>query len=235
MSHGATHAAVPRANDMRARRQWGAVLPWALVGVCWVAFALLAVCVVSGRSVRLDVGIVHGIEAMRLPWLTPVMRWLTRFGDGWTLGVLSVTVAYALWRAGYRRAALFVLCVSAGVGLVDNALKLVFARERPEASLRMVRASGYAFPSGHAMASTAVYVALAHVLCGLSRSRRWWAIPMAALLAWVVGCSRVYLNVHHPTDVLGGWVLGLGWYVLLVQLMLRGDRGLEPRRASLGS
>jgi membrane-associated phospholipid phosphatase len=220
MSDSASHSAMHQAHANHASCACSAFLPWALVGASWVAFALLSARMASGRPIWLDTTALRWLDATRSSWLTEVMRAVTHLGDGWTLGVLAVIVCCALWGAGCRRAALFVLCVSATVGLLDNGLKLVFARERPQIALRMVRASGFAFPSGHAMASSAIYAALAHVLCGPPRSWRRWAIPAAVLLTFVVGWSRVYLHVHYPTDVLGGWLLGLSWYVLLVQLML---------------
>jgi membrane-associated phospholipid phosphatase len=206
-----------------------AVLPWA-VGLASVAgFVALSVQVVSGRLSWLDASALGWVDAVRTARLTEVMRAVTHLGDGWTLGLLSVAACCVLWGSGNRRATVFLLCVSAGAGLLDNGLKLAFARERPDIVLRMVRASGFAFPSGHAMASTAVYAALAHVAIGRTRAWRRWAMPMlAVVLVLVVGWSRVYLHVHYASDVLGGWLLGLSWYVLLGQLILGGGRRVEP-------
>ena len=210
-----------------------AVLSWVVVAASVAGFVALCVLVVSGRLLWLDTSVPQWADAARALWLTEIMRSVTHLGDGWTLALLSIAACCALWYSGDRRATLFLLCISAGVGLVDNGLKLAFARERPDVALRLVRASGFAFPSGHAMASAAIYAALAHVARGRSRSWRRWAMPtLAVALVAVVGWSRVYLNVHYASDVLGGWLLGLSWYVLLGQLILGGSAAQPGPRLS---
>ncbi|MBN1605517.1 MAG: phosphatase PAP2 family protein [Polyangiaceae bacterium] len=202
-----------------------AVVPWAVVAASVAGFVTLAVRVAAGHLHGLDTSALRWVGAVRSASLTEVMRSVTHLGDGWTLGLVSVAASCVLWCSGSRRATVFLLCVSAGAGLLDNGLKLAFARPRPDVTLRMVPAAGFAFPSGHAMASAAVYAALAHVASGPSRSWRRWLMPMlAVVLVLVVGWSRVYLHVHYASDVLGGWLLGLGWYVLLRQLILGGGR-----------
>jgi undecaprenyl-diphosphatase len=199
-------------------------LAWAAVAASAAGFAAVSVLVASGRLLGFDAGVLGWVDSVRTPWLTELMRSVTHLGDGWTLGLLSVVASCLLWRSGHRRATVFLLCVSAGAGLLDNGLKLAFARERPDLALRLARAAGFAFPSGHAMASAAVYAALARVAGGAARCWGRWLLPvLATVLVVGVGCSRVYLNVHFASDVVGGWLLGLGWYVLLGRLLL--DRG----------
>jgi membrane-associated phospholipid phosphatase len=207
-----------------------AVLPWAVVATSVAGFVALSVLVVSGRLLWLDASVPRWSDALRAHWLTEIMLPVTHLGDGWTLALLSIAGCCALWCSGDRRAALFVLCVSAGVGPVDNGLKLAFARERPDVALQVIRASGFAFPSGHAMASAAIFGALAHVARGRARSWRRWVMPaVAAVLVALVGWSRIYLNVHYASDVLGGWLLGLGWCVLIDRL-IPGESAAPGRR-----
>src|SRR5690606_34861520 len=72
-----------------------------------------------------------------------------------------------------------------------------------------------AFPSGHALLSMVLYVALAYIVHRLAPSR-WMgllAIAVTAILVLLVGASRVYLGVHYPSDVLAGYLVGFAWAI----------------------
>lgn len=132
---------------------------------------------------------------------------LTWVGSPITLGVLATLAATALWRGrGARVAAAAVF--SPVVALVLIALlKLVFHRARPEGALLFTHL-GYSFPSGHATGSMAVAVTLAYVLARERAAPR-WAGALAIVFSLLVGWSRLYLDVHWATDVIGGWAIGL--------------------------
>jgi hypothetical protein len=71
----------------------------------------------------------------------------------------------------------------------------------------------YGLPSGHSQSAVVVWGIIA------SYVRKWWAWAVAIALMVLIGFSRIYLGVHFPTDVFGGWALGvvlLALYILLV-------------------
>nr|WP_257019710.1 phosphatase PAP2 family protein [Streptomyces sp. TLI_235] len=86
-------------------------------------------------------------------------------------------------------------------------------RPRPPAEGWAVTASGFSFPSGHTFTSATAFGLLAWAVCRLPTARRGWAAALLGLAA-LVGLSRVYLSVHWPLDVLGGWLLAAGWLAL---------------------
>ncbi len=131
--------------------------------------------------------------------------------------VLLVVALHALRRE--RRGALVWLALGLSAMALQSGLKQFVGRPRPRLWPWLVSASGAAMPSGHALASAAFYPLLGHVLAR-------WHPPGARvyravgwLLPLVIGCGRVYLGVHWPSDVLVGWLLGallggLAWRAL---------------------
>lgn len=97
-------------------------------------------------------------------------------------------------------------------------VKLLFHRARPFP--QQVAASGGSFPSGHAFAALVVYGFLIHIVWKVAKGEtpRLIVSLLSALLILLIGVSRVFLNVHWFTDVLGGYSAGLAW--LLLSLMM---------------
>ena len=108
---------------------------------------------------------------------------------------------------------MLVAAAATGAGVLSEALKRVFGRQRPELALRLAKTIGFAFPSGHSAASAATYGAFALVLAG--RGHRGLARLVGTLVPASVGASRVYLQVHFPSDVVVGWALGAAWLGIL--------------------
>jgi membrane-associated phospholipid phosphatase len=96
------------------------------------------------------------------------------------------------------------------------ALKAAFERPRPAFSDPIATASGFSFPSGHAMVSLTVYGALAFVIVATTKSRRARVLVLAtaAALVLAIGFSRLYLGVHYVSDVLAAYGAGIAWLML---------------------
>ena len=98
-------------------------------------------------------------------------------------------------------------------------------RPRPTLWLSIRPEHTYSFPSGHAMDTAAVAVAVGFLLWPRQCLGSRLVLALAALFALGVGWARVYLGVHYPSDVLAGWAAAAGW-VLLIQLLMAS--GLPP-------
>jgi undecaprenyl-diphosphatase len=111
------------------------------------------------------------------------------------------------------RTAIVVATTAGGGELLNAVMKHAFNRPRPTIvpHLRVVYTTS--FPSGHAMESAIVYLTLGAILMRAADSRltKIYILAVAMLLTMLVGISRVYLGVHYPTDVLGGWIVGFIW------------------------
>ncbi len=161
------------------------------------------------------------------PMLDIPARFVTVFGNGAVVFAVAAIAAALLALRGARSWAWGVAFVAIGAGLVDLALKLAFGRERPELWARPPVA-GFAFPSGHAMESAAVYFYLAAAVRAVAPRYGRLATAVSVLLVAAIALSRVVLGVHWPSDVLGGVAIG---YLLQRLCTLWAARATQPARA----
>jgi len=138
---------------------------------------------------------------------------ITRLGDGWFMILLTLSVtAYAgLYKKNKQIAWWYFLTVSLGAGATNQILKFIFQRERPTTVAHLIEQGGYSFPSGHAMGSIIAYGALLFLII---RTYSSWKVILPSVIVLVplialIGISRIYLGVHYPSDVIGGFSLGL--------------------------
>jgi membrane-associated phospholipid phosphatase len=158
------------------------------------------------------------LEALHVelpPALDAAMLVLPWFGTNITLIPILILAAIWLDRARRRRdLAVHLLVVEFGSYTVNPLLKAVFSRARPDLWEKRGQFAWSSYPSGHAIASVAVLLAIAWAL-HRERGWRWPWVAAAALLA-VSLYSRIYLGVHWLTDVLGGVLVGAVWLLATV-------------------
>lgn len=197
----------------------------ALLAIAGAAFgAVLDDVIRHEELISIDRPVAGFVIAHREPWLTQVFEIVTWAGSAFVLVPVLAVVGLRLRQTTHSwRPLLFLAASLAGASALSALVKLAVGRPRPDAGA-LVDALGYAFPSGHATAATAGWLSVAIVLGRLTA--RWGhkvaLVTLALLIAAIVGLSRVYLAVHEPTDVLGGWALGSGWVaaVLVTTAML---------------
>ncbi|MGB5809710.1 MAG: phosphatase PAP2 family protein [Polyangiales bacterium] len=161
-----------------------------------------------------DAAVLQYFESARTPALTRVMLAVTWLGNsGPTIGLTLLVAAWLFFR-GRTIDAWFVVIANVGSAVLSVSVKGAFARPRPPMDLvtQVTAQGGFSFPSGHALNVMVLYTSLAMVVgeFGSVDARR-EAIALAGMLIAVMGVSRIYLGVHYPSDVLGGWSLGAAW------------------------
>ena len=141
------------------------------------------------------------------------MRDITALGGVTVLTLVSALAIAFLLTRGRVKQALYTALATGGGAVMGKLLKSLFARPRPEVVPHLVDVHSLSFPSGHSMNSAIVYLTLAVMISRSfdERRARFFTIGTAALLVLVIGFSRLYLGVHYPTDVLGGWTVGASW------------------------
>lgn len=173
---------------------------------------LLGVFVVAamtgGPSNGIERGFMLAIAEFRtnLPTLTPVVSGITSLGSAYvTLGATAIAALWLLLKRAPARALLLVLTVLIERNLVEG-VKLWIGRPRPNFAVEWLPQS-LAYPSGHSANSMTAFLATALIVAP-PKHRGPWAAG-AITLSVAVGLSRIYLGVHWPTDVIGGWTFGL--------------------------
>ena len=188
-------------------------------------FASFADEVHEGDTLAFDKSVLSTIRAsFATPQLDSFMSVVTDIGGTEIIGLVTLgLIAYFLYRQAYSRALLTILTMG-GVALGVTFLKLIFGRERPDIANRVVDEHTFSFPSGHAMGSAGL--ALLIIVLMWQTKWRWPTVVFAVAYVLFVGFSRLYLNVHYPTDVLAGWLLAAGW-VTTLYFVLRTNKRLH--------
>jgi undecaprenyl-diphosphatase len=197
-----------------------------------LAAVAAAVCQ-DGRCIigdfdRAGLGLAH---ALRSGWLDALMERATWLGSLMLLLPLTVVAAWLLRRNRRRREAGFLVLALLGSAALSHVFKLWVARPRPDLFPAWLDMPGdWSFPSAHAMQATAA--ALAWVLVA-RHARAFWAV-LLGLAVLLVGLSRIYLQVHFPSDVVAGILAALLWVAGLHALLLR-PAACSPRKPGEGA
>jgi undecaprenyl-diphosphatase len=146
-------------------------------------------------------------------WFREAALDTTALGSPFVLGLIALAALGFLYFEGQKRVALFAVGSLTGGALMSLLLKEYFQRPRPEVVPHLREVMSTSFPSGHAMGAAVVFLTLAVIFVKAFRSRRAKAfcLGLGIFLALIVGASRVYVGVHYPTDVAGGWLAGSAW------------------------
>jgi undecaprenyl-diphosphatase len=197
------------------------VLGFAALLAALVAAGFLLHAVAGRGPVGFDRTITDAIVDLRSPGLTRAVEWVQLLGRSeFLLAVVAVSGILLATRWARAGLVLFLACI--GAETMVDVVKPVVDRMRPPAHLWLEATGRGAFPSGHAVISTTVALAVVAAI-GVATARRppWWAWTLAALVSVWIGLSRVYLGVHWVTDVLAGWAAGAAWVALLVAAIAR--------------
>jgi undecaprenyl-diphosphatase len=205
--------------------------------VLYTLFAGLTLFVAGGATGEADFAIEQTVYGWRSPGLNTLIETITYCGNTASI----ITLILLLLALPKTRVPYGLPVFAAGVltTVIKVIVKTAVARPRPDAVYFLVQESGYSYPSGHSITSVAVYGILAWLLwyyhkpavqaalhlpgaaanaggaAGMSGRDRALMI-LCAFLAFAIGLSRIYVGVHHPTDILGGWLAGIATALLIL-------------------
>ncbi len=107
-----------------------------------------------------------------------------------------------------------------GAGIIIQGVKLFIKRPRPSFFAPLLHEAGFSFPSGHSLIAMVVYGLLGYFALHLFKNHiaRFVVRLVTVLVVFLIGVSRVYVEVHYPTDVLAGWTAGVPWLITCLAL-----------------
>ncbi|CAN5605249.1 hypothetical protein BH11MYX1_BH11MYX1_08100 [soil metagenome] len=213
-----TRAFVARFERLRRSVPFGAVILGTIAAVAIVVFIRIADEMLEGDMDGIDRAIALAIHCLDTPWLVSIMVVITNLGSGLALAFVIALAAIACVRRKERRLALIMIVTGVAVLGLELILKHAFGRARPTLFPEIPLPLDSSFPSGHSMASMAVYGTLAVVLSALYPERRVLVMTASALLIAAIGFSRVFLGVHWPSDVAAGFAAGVP-FLLVAQYL----------------
>jgi undecaprenyl-diphosphatase len=202
---------------------------------CVVLLGTLAEGIRDQEVYTLDTLATPFLHGLASPVLDALMNAATFAGSNLFIPPLFVIAIALLLRIRRPGAALFLVAASGGALLLNALMKVYFQRPRPQLPWASTLPD-FSFPSGHTMNSVAFYVALAVIIWSV-RGRRSGAVALAVaiVLCGLIGLSRIYLGYHYFTDVLGGFLAGASWLLIVLTAFRSGPlaRFWAPKQASV--
>jgi len=195
-------------------------------------FAQIADEILEREPIGVDAAILNWLHFISNNFLDIFFFCITTIGNiECLLPITVLIVAYLLYKK-QRRNALLVTFGVGGAAAANLVLKYVFQRDRPSLWSQLIIEHGYSFPSGHAMASSALVLCLIVILW----NTRWRLVALigGGIIALLIGVSRLYFGVHYPSDILAGWSVSLVWVFIVVVIVrglsfLRRPNQVEPK------
>ncbi|QED48297.1 phosphatase PAP2 family protein [Cytobacillus dafuensis] len=188
-----------------------------------IGFSYIAMLINGQKIVRFDQSVISFIQGFESPMLTQIMKFFTYIGSFPSVLVIFLIVSFFLYFVLKHRAELILFgTVVIGTPIINQILKQFFHRARPDLH-RLIEIGGYSFPSGHAMNAFAVYGILAFLLWRHLNTRlgRITLIMISSISILMIGTSRIYLGVHYPSDIIGGYLASGFWLAISIWFFQR--------------
>lgn len=182
-------------------------------GACGLlaAYLVLALAAAQQQFLPLDRSVREWVQPMRSGWLDVSMEAVSFLGEPAGMIPLILVASAVLWRAS-RHWALLLPVLMAGTGVLQLVGKWAADRPRPNAA-------PWGFPSGHVLSLAVFFGIMAFLLVTLTERRRRWRVSACLACGAAVGlvaASRVYLDMHWLSDVIGGFTLGTAYLLIVI-------------------
>lgn len=175
-------------------------------------FIIWTILVITNSLTLFDDKIYQFIISFQNDTLTNIMKVITSFAN--PLTIVSLCLASLLSLIWKYKASIYLIIVTIISTVFNFLTKNIVLRTRPD-HLRLIEETGYSFPSGHAMGSIAFYGFIIFLL-SKSKINKYLKIFLSIIIGltiFLIGISRIYVGVHYPSDIIGGFLLG---YIILI-------------------
>lgn len=189
----------------------------AVISLLTAAFVLIANEMSKNKLIAFDSSVITVVQDQISPTHTEVMLFFTFLGSvKWVTIAVIVGTIFLLVKKKWSLGLFFML--ASGIGSLFNILlKGLFKRARPDIH-QLITAHGYSFPSGHSMGSFILYGSIAYIILHYAHRKgpKIFGVVLMAMLIFFIGTSRVYLGVHYPSDIVGGYLAGGAWLFICI-------------------
>ena len=180
-------------------------------------FILNTILILTGLIKPLDNLISSFIIGIRNDNLTKIMINFTNIGGAYSLIVISILLLFIIKNKKIPITIIINLII---VFLTSQLFKVIFHRSRPD-TLFLTSASGYSYPSGHTMVSTAYFIFILYLIYKHYNSKllRIILTSFISILLILILFSRIYLGVHYLSDIIGGFSLGISYLIIFLTII----------------
>lgn len=192
-------------------------IKWIALFICLVLVIGIVIDVLSKEIYKLDViGYDFISEYLISDNITPIAKGVTQLGGVIGLIVIATILSIAIKN---KKTSLLIWANLGISALLNQILKYIIQRPRPT-EFRIIDESGYSFPSGHSMVSTAFYGFLIYLIYIKVKNKylKFGLITILSLLIILIGTSRIYLGVHYTSDVLAGFLISISYLIVFTHL-----------------
>jgi undecaprenyl-diphosphatase len=184
-----------------------------VAAILMMFFIIITALVVTDNIAWFDDSVYNFIIGLRSNPLDFILKTITRLGD---TVVIMIIVVLTLIILNKRERVIFGSSTIITVTL-NQTIKHILQRPRPD-HLRLIKQGGFSYPSGHSMIAVCVYGIMIYLINKKVQNKK-LKIALSILLTILIltiGISRIYVGVHYPSDVLGGFILST--VILLINL-----------------
>lgn len=193
-------------------------------GISLLLFIIITVLVTNNKINFLDDGIYSVVYKLRQSNLADVFfKTITRLGDTIPTIIIVLILLFTL----KKEDKLLLLIAEITTIILNQGIKYIIRRERPPLFERLIEQGGYSYPSGHSMMALCLYGVLIYIVCKniKDKKKKIIMITLLTILILLIGISRIYVRVHYPSDVIGGYLLTIPILIMLITLLNNHFRG----------
>lgn len=163
---------------------------------------------------KIDLYFYNILMTFKCEYITNIFKIITVLGN--TKFIIFLNIIIILYFIIFKERKFLIITFNSILSpLINNILKIIFRRERPDLSLRLINETNYSFPSGHAMISMFFYFTLIIIINRSSLKYKKLLNLIFMLIILLIGMSRIYLGVHYLSDILGGYLIALSIILFL--------------------
>ena len=190
---------------------------WIIFFLFFVIFLVIAEDVFEQEIFEFDSVVYNFLVNNRNEVLNNFFKIITQFGSAIVLIIITILCVIFIRDKKYK---ILVPANLVTIAIINIVLKNFFLRPRPD-ELRLIEETGYSFPSGHAMASTAFYGLLIYIVHEKVENKilRNTICIMLGLLILLISISRIYVGVHYTSDVIAGTCFSIAYLILITRLI----------------